>query len=245
MLAVSAAAWVVLVFDPGEAALATEHCSAEFLGTSPTLSLDTMTAMKSAYGLEVAWLVMLTAMMAPMLVAPVRHVWDGSFARRRIRATALFVAGYAMIWTAAGTILIALAAAARIAAPAPFAPLTLATCVALVWQSSPAKQRCLNRGHAHPALAAFGSEADVDVVRFGLTHGAWCVGSCWALMLLPLLVIHGHVVAMAPVTLWLLGERLDTPMQPRWDLRVPRRAAQLVLAQLRSTSSANIPSGLG
>ncbi|WP_167480726.1 DUF2182 domain-containing protein [Mesorhizobium waimense] len=30
-----------------------------------------------------------------------------------------------------------------------------------------------------------------------MTHGVWCVGSCWALMLLPLLVSHGHVATMA------------------------------------------------
>ena len=50
MLAISAAAWILLVFDAGEAALATEHCSPELLGTSPTPSLDPMTAMKITSG---------------------------------------------------------------------------------------------------------------------------------------------------------------------------------------------------
>jgi predicted metal-binding membrane protein len=111
--------------------------------------------------------------------------------------------------------------------------LALMTIIAIVWQFSPVKQRCLNRCHAHGELAAFGPAADVDALRFGLTHGVWCVGSCWALMLLPLLVSSGHVAMMAAVSLWLFAERLDTPTLPRWRLRGPGRAAHLAIAKAR------------
>jgi predicted metal-binding membrane protein len=105
--------------------------------------------------------------------------------------------------------------------------------LAVVWQCSPLKQRCLNRCHSQAQLAAFGATAYFDALRFGLTHGMWCVGACWALMLLPLLVSAGHGAAMAAVALWLLAERLDTPMPPRWRLRGPAKAVRLAIAQAK------------
>jgi len=116
--------------------------------------------------------------------------------------------------------------------------LATAIVVAFVWQLSPAKQRSLNRCHARPALSAFGSAADLDALRFGSMQGIWCVGSCWALMLLPVLVSGWHVAAMAAVALWLSAERLDTPVPPRWGLRVPAKAARIALAQTRTMALA-------
>jgi predicted metal-binding membrane protein len=213
LLFLSAAAWIVLVAEPGGHAHNVSH--------------------NPAAPLAVGWALMVAAMMAPLLIAPVRHVRDRSFASRRVRAIVLFAAGYTAIWMAAGVILMAFALAVRGAAPESFVPLALVALITLVWQFSPAKQRCRNRGHAHPELAAFGRSADIDAVRFGLTHGVWCAGSCWALMLLPLLISRGHLAAMAAVTLWLYAERLDRPMAPRWSLRFPGKAARLAVAQIR------------
>ena len=56
---------------------------------------------------------------------------------------------------------------------------------------SPIKQRCLNRCHADPEISAFGVAADIDALRFGTMHGIWCAGSCWALMLCPMLAHVG------------------------------------------------------
>jgi predicted metal-binding membrane protein len=159
-------------------------------------------------------------------------VRDHSFARRRARAILLFVAGYGTIWMAAGAVLLTLAIAARLFAPA--SSLALFMIVAVLWQFSPIKQRCLNRCHAHGELAAFGLAADLDALRFGFRHGAWCVGSCWALMLLPLLVSEGHLIWMAAVALWLCAERLDRPARPRWRLRGPAKALRIALAQART-----------
>jgi predicted metal-binding membrane protein len=233
VLFISAAAWILLVVEPGGAALSA-HCSPAMLGAMPSpASLDLLLALNPPASLAAGWALMLAAMMAPVLIAPVRHVRDRSFSHRRARAIALFVAGYAAVWMAAGVILLALALAARLAAPESSVPVALAAMIALGWQSSPFKQRCLNRCHAHSELAAFGPAADIEALRFGLRHGVWCVGSCWALMLLPLLVSRGHVAAMAAVTLWLFAERLDRPMPPRWRLRAPGKAARVVFAQAR------------
>jgi predicted metal-binding membrane protein len=233
VLFISAAAWILLVVEPGGAALSA-HCSPAMLGVMPSpASLDLLLKFNPPASLAAGWALMLAAMMAPVLIAPVRHVRDRSFSHRRARAIALFVAGYASVWMAAGVMLLALALAARLVAPESSVPVALAAMIALVWQFSPFKQRCLNRCHAHSELAAFGPAADIEALRFGLSHGVWCVGSCWALMLLPLLVSRGHVAAMAAVTLWLFAERLDRPMPPRWRLRAPDKAARIVFAQAR------------
>ena len=98
-------------------------------------------------------------------------------------------------------------------------PALAAAVLALAWQASPAKQRCLNRCHAHPPLAAFGWRAARDALALGLRHGGWCVGSCWALMLLVLLLPQGHVAGMAAAAVLMFSERLDPPRPPAWRLR--------------------------
>ena len=233
LLFISATAWILLVIEPGGMALPA-HCSAAMLGVTPSsTSLDLLLALNPPVSLAVGWVLMLVAMMVPLLIAPVRHVRDRSFAQRRARAIALFAAGYAAIWVPAGVMLLALALAVRLVAPGSSVPVALVTIVALVWQFSPVKQRSLNRCHAQAELAAFGLAADLDAFRFGLKRGVWCVGSCWALMLLPLLFSRGHVAAMAAVTLWLFAERLDRPMPPRWHWRGPGKSARIAVAQAR------------
>jgi predicted metal-binding membrane protein len=224
ILVISAVAWTLLAVERGGMGLS-GHCSVAMLGRTPSLN--------PGGSLAVGWALMLTAMMGPLLIAPVRHVHDRSFARRRTRAIMLFVAAYAAIWMAAGVILLALALSVRFVAP-DSSVIALVMLVVLVWEISPAKQSCLNRGHAHPELAAFGPAADRDALRFGVTHGVWCVASCWALMLLPFLVSRGHIAAMAIVTLWISGERLERPKPPRWALRSPAKAARTAAAQTRT-----------
>src|SRR3546814_20852665 len=64
--------------------------------------------------------------------------------------------------------------------PMSYIPALVVGIIALVWQFSPVKQRCLNRGHDHRPLAAFGWRAHRDALLFGSVHGIWCVGSGWA-----------------------------------------------------------------
>ncbi len=161
--------------------------------------------------LIMGWAVMLVAMMSPTLITPFNHIFNCSFKRRRARSVTLFVFGYAAIWMAAGGVLIAATLMLKLLAPQSYLPAVGVGIIAIVWQCSPIKQRCLNRSHNHSALAAFGGAADRDALRFGITHGVWCVGSCWALMLLPMLLLQGHVAAMAVVTCLMISERLERP----------------------------------
>jgi predicted metal-binding membrane protein len=224
------AAWSVLALDGNEVTLST-FCAAGM--PPPRVSFDLALVFGSPSSVASSWALMVAAMMFPVLMAPLRHVRARSFARRRTWAMGLFVAGYAAVWMAAGVGLEAMALAVRSAAPPPFACLSLAAAIALAWQVSPAKQRCLNRCHRRPHLAAFGAAAARDVFDFGLTHGASCAGACWALMLLTLLVGNGHVLSMIAIALFIFAERLENPAPLAWRWRVPAKALRIATAQAR------------
>jgi predicted metal-binding membrane protein len=179
---------------------------------------------------------MVAAMMLPLIPAPLRHVYDRSFARRRGRAMALFIAGYSILWMGAALALEAVALATRWAAPASLAGFVAALAAAAVWQASPCKQWCLNRCHRRFHLAAFGAAADRDAFVFGLTHGASCVGACWALMLLPLSVANLHLPVMAAVALFVAAERVERPAPPTWQWRGPGKVLRTAAARLRLPS---------
>ena len=241
LAATSMTAWCAVALSGGDMALPVV-CSAALIGAPPgSFDLALGLALNAPVQLTSGWLLMVAAMMAPAIVAPLRHLHDRSFARRRGRAMLLFGVGYAAVWLCAGAVLQAMALAAWWVAPA--ASISVAVAVALVWQVSPAKQWCLNRCHRRPHLAAFGAAADGDAVVFGLTHGAACVGACWALMLLPLLAGTAHVPAMVAVALFVWAERLEAaaPLGWRWRgagkaLRVMAAQARLRLAPRRSMS---------
>jgi predicted metal-binding membrane protein len=180
------------------------------------------------------WGLMLAAMMAPALIAPVGHVYLRSFKSRRVWLAGLFMIGYSAVWMAAGCVLLvvvrgvtSLATDLRLLAPGALA-------VVAAWQCSPSKQRCLNGCHARPEVAAFGAVANAGALRFGFRDGMWCVGSCWALMLLPSLVAPSlHLVVMAAVSVQVFSERCDLASPPAWRWRGPDKATRFLVAQSR------------
>jgi predicted metal-binding membrane protein len=221
LLAVSAAAWAAAPPD-GEWLLLVGYCAAAFDVAALAGGVRAALLLNPVEALAGAWLLMLAAMMPPLLAEPLVHVWQRSFASRRAGAVALFLLGYAAIWSAAGLLLVPAAMLLHSLGGAPV-PLAIAALVALAWQVSPAKQHCLNRCHGLPVLAAFGARASADALRFGLRHGLWCAGACWALMLLPLASSGGHVLLMIAATIFIAAERIERPRPAAWMLRWPRR----------------------
>jgi predicted metal-binding membrane protein len=229
----SLVAWSVLALD-GSGLTLPAFCSAGTLWGAPlSVSFDLALVFNSPAKLASGWTLMVAAMMAPLVVAPLRHVRDRSFARRRTRAMLLFVAGYMAVWMVVGVGLQAMALAARWAVPDPLVCLGVAAAAAMWWQVSPAKQWCLNRCHRRPHLAAFGAAADRDAFDFGLMNGASCAGACWALMLLTLLAGFGNVLGMIAVTLFVFAERLDSPGPLAWRWRGLGKALRIATAQAR------------
>lgn len=174
--------------------------------------------------LAVSWLTMLLAMMPPLLANALSHVWHRNPRKFSPRAITLFVAGYVTVWLLVGALLgavvLMLASVALLSGLSSFA---LATTVALFWQITPIKQYGLNRCHSKPPLPIFGLRAAFAWLRYGFAHGLWCAGSCWALMLLPL-VADGplHWPVMAAVSIVLVLERYRPPRLVRWGSALPR-----------------------
>ncbi len=183
-------------------------------------SLDGILSFHSLAMMVLYWLVMLVAMMSPALAQPIRHLWERSLTRRRWIAIVLFLIGYVTIWILAGVILILVAALLRFLVGEGWLGASgVGLVLAIFWQSSPWKQSCLNHCHWTPRLSPFGLTANLDCWRYGMVNGLWCVGNCWALMLLPLTVLQTHLMIMAVVTLILMFDRYR-PVRPiKW--RIP------------------------
>lgn len=231
ILLVSAITWMMLLVNPGNIMMIA-HCPIMDAGASPA-SFQMMLAMNPISSLATGWALMLVAMMSPTLIAPIHHVRERSFKRRRVRAVILFIIGDASIWMMAGVALLAITLLLSLLMPQSYLPAVTVGLTALAWQCSPIKQRCLNRGHNHRALAAFGRSADRDALNFGVSHGIWCVGSCWLLMLFPMLLAQGHFAAMAIVTYVMISERLEQPKHPGWRLRFSGKLLRIGVTQTR------------
>lgn len=139
----------------------------------------------------VMWQTMMVAMMTPA-VAP----WIGAYARlvgdrtsHPVAASLSFAAGYFVIWL--GYSLAAASLQMLVAAAAPVARLGASNLVgsavligAGAFQFSAAKQACL--AHCRNPLSyllARWQDGPIGGLRLGMTHGAYCVGCCWLLML--------------------------------------------------------------
>jgi predicted metal-binding membrane protein len=236
-LSISAIAWIVILVEPNASAI----CSPP--GSSIPWRL--LLASTPATSLAKGWALMLIAMMSPILVPPIYHVCLGSFARRRARSIAFFVAGYGAVWMAAGGVLLAVELARKGFAPQSYLPAAVAGLVALVWQTSPFKQTCLNRCHRHRPFAAFGIASDWELLCIGAEHGLWCAGSCSALMLFPMLLPEGHYAAMGAAGALMYCERLDRPKTPSWRWRGFGTAFRYLNLRWRGPGCGPAPSALG
>ena len=241
VLLIAAAAWALLIAEPrGITVFA--HCMAVETG-APSLpaSINRLMAMNPPASVVSGWMLMLAAMMLPVLTQPIYHIYLRSFAHRRLRSIAFFLAGYGAIWIAAGAVLLSIGLSVRPVAPQSWLPAIATLLIAVVWQFSPVKQRSLNRCHSHKELAAFGAAADLAALCFGMGHGIWCACSCWAWMLCPMLLPHGHLIAMAAVAILLFCERLEQPQPPSWRVRGLGKAARILIAQARIHLRTNGP----
>ena len=199
------------------------------------MSLDRFALVATFYppaSLAGEWMLMIAAMMMPMLSGAVGHVRARSLPRRRKRSLALFIIGYWAIWGACGIPIVLAMLTLQLMQLSPVATIALVGSLILIWQFSPVKQFCLNRCHDQPPLAAHGIAADLAALGFGVTQAIWCCGTCWALMLAPLMTQDGHLFAMAATSAYLIAERLDPPRRPAWEIRWPSTIVRLLWFRL-------------
>ncbi|MFD4181190.1 DUF2182 domain-containing protein [Rhodococcus sp. NPDC058514] len=162
------------------------------------------------------WVAMMVAMMFPTAVPLVaaHHV----VVRRRgegIAPTVALVGGYLLVWAVAGLVpLAALAAFRRLAdssGDSRWLPVAagLALVVAGAYQFTRWKSVCLRTCRSPFAFLMehdFGGGSPA-ALRAGIVHGGYCLGCCWALMSVLLVVGLMNLVWMLALTLVFLAEK--------------------------------------
>ena len=190
-----------------------------------------MAGMAGTMGLGLAlfvpvWTLMMAAMMLPS-VAPTASLYARTFRENRAVRTACAVARYLAVWAAAGVPAYGLAwlagwltgkhpSAAHIMAVAVFA-------VCGIYQLSSLKDRCL--AHCRSPLGLllhYGSyRGRSRDLRVGVHHGAFCLGCCWALMVILIAVGVMNVVAMIGLAALVWSRRRGDGARPPAGSRVP------------------------
>lgn len=162
------------------------------------------------------WLLMIGAMMLPSTL-PMLGAFRRLAARqdRPVAARAAFLGGYVVVWTAFGlaafagdAVLHRLVAAAPALAARPWLIGGGVLILAGLVQFSELKHRCLTECRTPFGFLAERYRPGVRAAfRTGGSHGAFCVGCCWALVLVSFAVGVGSLVWMAELTALMVVER--------------------------------------
>jgi predicted metal-binding membrane protein len=165
----------------------------------------------------VAWQAMIAAMMLPSSL-PLVRLFSAVSAQQERPGFALgaFLAGYAVVWSAFGAAALLLDAMVHEAvhrAPGLEARPWLVTggilALAGAFQFSSLKDRCLNTCR-HPAayLLPRYRRGTGSAFRLGRDHGLFCLGCCWALMLLMFAAGVANLAWMAVLTAVMVYEKV-------------------------------------
>jgi predicted metal-binding membrane protein len=174
-------------------------------------------SMSGSMGLGLAaflimWVLMMAAMMLPA-VAPLSALYVRTFRDRPWPRTTNLVLGYLLAWLLVGVPIYALARLADHVDDSTW-PARLATAAILAgagaWQLTGAKDACLRHCRSPLGLLLhYGSfQGRLRDLRVGAHHGAWCIGCCWALMVLLLVFGLMNLLAMVVVAGLILAEKL-------------------------------------
>jgi len=166
------------------------------------------------------WIVMMVAMMIPS-AAPTILLFAGVARQRRARgvptaSAAVFTLGYLLVWALYASI----AAVAQwqlhrwallSPAMASVSPLVSGTLliVAGIYQWLPSKGACLS--HCRAPLGFFSHrwrEGAGGALLLGMEHGSYCVGCCWALMVLLFVAGVMNLLWVAAIAALVLVEKL-------------------------------------
>jgi predicted metal-binding membrane protein len=189
-----------------------------------------MGGMESGPGMELGslgfyvtvWVVMMAAMMFPS-VAPTVVMYERLREGHRARgkgapgdATALFVAGYLLVWTAVGLVAYGLLELVRslevewLRWDEAGRWITAGVIVAAAaYELTPLKEACLVRCRSPMMfLAERWRNGRAGALGLGAAHGAWCAGCCWALMAALFAVGVMSLGWMALIAAFIAGEKL-------------------------------------
>ena len=167
-----------------------------------------------------AWVAMMAAMMLPAVI-PVVRLYALAAAQGRAAPTSFFTLGYLAVWSA-------MAAPAYVAWRALQEPLAdgrpwvarvagVTFLVAAVWQVTPLKAVCLR--HCRSPLGFFmrfgsGIRSPLGALRMGAAHGGFCLGCCWAIFAVLVVLGTMNLAWMAALTVLIVLEK-NAPRGPQ------------------------------
>ena len=163
------------------------------------------------------WVVMMAAMMLPAItpftIGLARLLGEHPQRRRRLAA---LTAGYLAVWGVADVAALGVVEGfdALAADPSPTTVRTGAAVLLLAgaYQFTPLKRWCLVRCRSPLALVVRhgprATRSGVGALATGLTHGAYCLGCCWALMLVLLAAGVMSLVWMAVIAAVITVEKV-------------------------------------
>jgi predicted metal-binding membrane protein len=204
-----AAAWAAAIAAQFAGVAALANHDALLTGERPPLALAVLIAI-------LAWQVMIAAMMLPSSLPLVRlYSRATERAPQRGRSMAAFIGGYALVWSAFGLAAFGGDAALHAAVNANpwladhdwwIAGSVLA--LAGAFQFTSLKDACLDKCR-HPAqfMMRFYERGPAGGFRLGARHGVFCVGCCWALMLVMFAAGVASLIWMALLTALMVHEK--------------------------------------
>jgi predicted metal-binding membrane protein len=163
-----------------------------------------------------AWQAMIAAMMVPSTLPLLRLFGLASRGQPQPRAAmAGFVGGYALVWTAFGSLAFCGDALVhRVVDRTPWLAahswLIAGGVLALAgaFQFSSLKERCLHQcRHPGAFLLRYYERGAGGALRLGGRHGLFCLGCCWALMLVMFAVGVANLLWMAALTALMVYEK--------------------------------------
>lgn len=220
MVLLSAMAWAYLVWMPvdGMARGILAPDSMGSMGSSMPMpgTLMDVSGWATSLPLFVAmWVVMMVAMMFPA-VSPGVLIFDRwrRSRQRNVATTIAFVAGYLIIWGAAGVLAFTAIVALDLQIDSSSTAHRVGGAVLIaagIYQLTPFKTVCLSQCRSPLTLimkhAQLLSEGVRGPLQVGLMHGSWCIGCCWALMAVLIALGVMHLGWMAAVAALILAEK--------------------------------------
>jgi predicted metal-binding membrane protein len=204
-----AAAWAAAIAAQLAGAAALLHHDSLLAGGGPPLAVAALLSL-------LAWQVMIAAMMLPSSLPLVRlYARASAQAPQRRRAMVAFLGGYALVWSGFGL-------AAFGADTALHAVINSSSwleqhdwwiggsvlALAGAFQFTSLKDACLDKcRHPGQFLMRYYERGAGGGMRLGMRHGAFCVGCCWALMLVMFAAGVASLIWMALLTAVMIHEK--------------------------------------
>lgn len=233
MVVLSAMAWAYLVWAPvdgmargilaGGDSMSSMDMDSMSMGSMSTDSMPMPSDLMDISGWATSlplflamWVVMMVAMMFPS-VSPGVLIFDRwrRSRQRSVATTVAFVAGYLLIWSVVGVFAFTAIVALDLQIDSSATALRVGGAVLIgagIYQLTPLKTVCLTQCRSplslimqHAQLLGEGVRGPLQV---GLMHGGWCIGCCWALMLVLIALGVMHLGWMAAVAALILVEKV-------------------------------------